>query len=131
MAEALKLGYCGICNNVRIWYKEKGRVILTPEYCEFSFVLADGFVYRHAVCSSCINDLTPKKVDDLLERIKINWIEEGAAAPESEVKAFAINEEEAVEKFKEKKDHEFKEFLKEVEKQQKIKDNLKEEKHGT
>lgn len=76
MKETLRLGYCGICDKTQIWYrdtKRKGRIIFTPEYAEFSFYLSDGFIYRHAVCQSCIVGLTRKIVDDLVKKIKNHW----------------------------------------------------------
>jgi hypothetical protein len=76
MSEVLKLGICGICDKNQIWQREGRRVVLLPDYAEFSFVLSDQMVYRHAVCKPCILTLTDKKVLALIERIKATWLAE-------------------------------------------------------
>lgn len=72
----LKEGYCGICDNVQIFYKENGQIIFTPEYAEIYIGLSNDTITRHGICKSCINNLTDIKVSSLLERIKDSWLDE-------------------------------------------------------
>lgn len=73
----LKLGYCGICEVVKIWYKDNnGRIIFTDDYAEVCLALSDGTITRNGVCGNCANSLTDQKVADLLEKVKGTWEEE-------------------------------------------------------
>lgn len=122
MAEKLKLGICGICDKTQLFYRDPKtkRTVFTDDYAEFSFTLSDGFVYRHAVCKSCIVGLTPKKVEAVIERIKANWADEmvGWASDKqfvkmrsSELRAFDIDERKTLEKDKQVREKEHTEKL--------------------
>jgi hypothetical protein len=76
MADSLKMGICGICDVTPLFEKKGTRTVFSPEYCEFSFVLSNGLLYRHGICSKCIVDLTQEKVEALIQRIKRNWEDE-------------------------------------------------------
>lgn len=127
--ESFKPGYCWVCNTVQIWYVDNGRRILTDQYAEFSFVLSDQMIYRHAVCKKCIVELTDKKVADLVEKIKSQWSDEmvGWATDKQfkdlrslEVKAYDIEEEKALKKFEQVTKDDFEKHLQEVKKQKDI-----------
>jgi hypothetical protein len=134
MAEALKLGYCGVCDINQIWVRVNGRMVLTENYAEFSFILSDEMVYRHAICKSCIVNLTDEKVKALIERIKVNWAQEmvGWATDNNfdrmrslELENYHQDEKVALSDHKILKEEKHQEFLKESKKQKDIADNIK------
>lgn len=136
MAELLKNGICGVCDVTQIWYKDGPRTIQTDQYCEFTFVLSDGMVYRHAICQKCIVELDDIKAQALIERIKEHWAQEmvGWATDHNfdtmrslEIKAFHPDEERALQKYEQVTAKEFKEHLKEVKEQKEIAGKLGEE----
>ena len=73
----LKLGFCGVCDTVEIWVKQPdGRVRKTDAYSEVSLYISDNTVAQHAICKSCRETLTTKKVTTLMGRIKATWGDE-------------------------------------------------------
>jgi len=120
MAEALKIGYCGVCNTVEILKKIDRRMVITPEYAEFSFVLSNGMIYRHGVCKKCINELDEAKVKVLIERIKETWGQEMVGWANDgqfdrmrslKLKVYDIDEKKALKKYKEIRKKEIKERM--------------------
>lgn len=76
--DTIKIGFCNICEDVRIWDRDKrtGRIVKNEQYCEFSFTLDDGMIYRHSACINCINTLTDEKVQKVIGKIKESWKQE-------------------------------------------------------
>jgi len=136
MVEILKLGICGICDITPIFKRVDKRLIATEDYSEFSFVLSDGMVYRHAICRKCINELDNIKVAKVIERIKAHWAHEMVGwgtkndfnrIENLEIKTYHIEEKEALKQYEELKKQEFETHLQEVKLQKDIAKGLKEE----
>lgn len=74
----IRLGYCGVCDTVKIWYRDPRTnvIVFTPQYAEFAIGLSDWTIARHAVCKQCIVTLDDKKVKKVFERIRETWQEQ-------------------------------------------------------
>lgn len=73
--DQLLLGLCGVCNETRLFYKDKksGRIIFTEEYDEITIALSNDTIARHGVCKKCIETLDDDKAILLFERICETW----------------------------------------------------------
>lgn len=129
MDNKLKPGFCGVCDINQIWYRVGRKLILTELYTEFSFVLSDGLLYRHAICKNCIVKLDDKTVDALLVRIKASWEKDMAGWATNKhfiymrslkLEAWHQSDKKVEELFKVKKEKDFNDHLKEVKDQKKI-----------
>lgn len=130
---------CWICETTEILVKDqRGKYSPNEKYCLISLVFSNETVAKSAVCVNCANSLTDEKIEKLNKKFIEVWKNEAVGwasdkqlkhIDELEVKAYDIGESEALEKFKLKKNEEFKNHLEQVEIQRDIKKKLKEKGH--
>jgi len=118
----LNIGFCGI-DETQIFDKKGTALVANKNYCEITLALSDGSIARHGICTKCVNNLTDKKIQALIGRIKETWSDSMAGwASDTQfdnmkdltVKAYHQDEEVTVQKYKVVKEKEFKDHLVEV-----------------
>lgn len=126
---------CGICDEVKILTRDDiGRVVPTEFYCEISVMLSNGNHMSQAICTNCAGKLTDKKIGNLIDRIKETWFDEMVGWANDKqfqelsdigFKSYDVDRGRAIEKYEDVKNKDWENHLKEVKKQQEIKNAIK------